>query len=134
MPATNEQTLELLLEVGRLLSSKLEIGELLTSVLELSTRVVEADSASLLLLDEQTRELYFDVALGLGPSAAKMRLPLGEGIAGSVAEQRAPEIINDVRLDPRWSPEMDAQSGFVTRSIMAAPMLLKGRLVGVLEA
>jgi signal transduction histidine kinase len=134
MPVTNAQTLELLLEVGRLLSSKLELPELLTSVLELSTRVVEAESASLLLLDEKTQELYFDVALGLGPEAAKIRLPLGAGIAGSVAKSRAPEIINAVRADPRWSPAMDAQSGFVTRSILAVPMLIKGRLVGVLEA
>lgn len=132
--ATNAQTLELLLEVGRLLSSKLELGELLTSVLELSTKVVDAESASLLLLDEKTHELYFDVALGLGPDAAKVRLKLGQGIAGSVAKSRKPEIINAVRQDPRWSPAMDAQSGFVTRSILAVPMLIKGHLVGVLEA
>jgi len=134
MAATNAQTLELLLEVGRLLSSKLELSELLTSVLELSTRVVDAESASLLLLDEKTQELYFDVALGLGPEAAKVRLPLGAGIAGSVAKSRKPEIINAVRQDPRWSPAMDAHTGFVTRSILAVPMLLKGHLVGVLEA
>ena len=134
MSATNAQTLELLLEVGRLLSSKLELGELLTSVLELSTRVVEAESASLLLLDEKTSELYFDVALGLGPEAAKVRLKVGQGIAGSVAQSRVPEIINAVRSDPRWSPTMDAHTGFTTRSILAVPMLLKGRLVGVLEA
>jgi signal transduction histidine kinase len=134
MAATNAQTLELLLEVGRLLSSKLELGELLTSVLELSTKVVDAESASLLLLDEKTQELYFDVALGLGPEAAKVRLKLGQGIAGSVAKSRKPEIINAVRQDPRWSPAMDAQSGFVTRSILAVPMLIKGHLVGVLEA
>lgn len=134
MAATNAQTLELLLEVGRLLSSKLEISELLTSVLELATKVVDAESASLLLLDEKTQELYFDVALGLGPEAAKVRLPMGAGIAGSVAKSRAPEIINEVRRDKRWSPAMDEQSGFVTRSILAVPMLLKGRLVGVLEA
>lgn len=134
MAATNAQTLELLLEVGRLLSSKLVLGELLTSVLELSTRVVDSESASLLLLDEKTQELYFDVALGLGPEASKVRLPLGKGIAGSVAKNRAPEIINAVRQDKRWSPAMDEQSGFVTRSILAVPMLIKGRLVGVLEA
>jgi NtrC-family two-component system sensor histidine kinase KinB len=134
MPATPAQTFELLLEVSRLLSSKLELSPLLTSVLELSTKVVDAESASLLLLDEKTQELYFDVALGLGPEAAKVRLPLGAGIAGSVAKNRAPEIINVVRKDPRWSPAMDAHTGFVTRSILAMPMVLKGRLVGVLEA
>ena len=134
MAASKEQELELLLEVGRLLSSKLEIGELLTSVLQLSTKVVEAESASLLLLDEKTQELYFHTALGLGEDAAKVRLKLGVGIAGAVAQNRRGEIINEVRQDPRWSPAMDAASGFVTRSILAIPMMLKGRLIGVLEA
>lgn len=134
MSTKEAQRLELLLEVGRLLSSKLELAELLTTVLELATRVVDAETASLLLLDPQTDELYFDVALGLGESAGKVRLKPGQGIAGSIAQQRKPEIINDVRLDKRWSPAMDAQSGFVTRSILGVPILLKGRLVGVVEA
>jgi len=133
--ATREaQRLELLLEVGRLLSSKLELAELLTTVLELASRVVEAETASLLLLDPKTNELYFDVALGLGPEASNVRLKPGQGIAGTVAKTRKAEIINEVRRDPRWSPKMDEQSGFVTRSIMAVPIMLKGRLIGVVEA
>lgn len=134
MPSREAERMELLLEVGRLLSSKLELSELLTTVLELASRVVDAETASLLLLDEKTKELYFDVALGLGPDAAKVRLPLGQGIAGAVAQARKPEIINEVHQDPRWSPKMDEQSGFVTRSILAVPILLKGRLIGVVEA
>ncbi len=134
MPSTNAQTLEMLLELGKLLSSKLELSELLTSILELSTQIVDSESASLLLLDEKTQELYFDVALGLGEEASKIRLKLGQGIAGMVAESRKPEIIHDVRKDPRWSPMIDERSGFVTNSILAVPMVLKGKLIGVLEA
>jgi len=134
MSTKEAQRLQLLLEVGRLLSSKLELAELLTTVLELASRVVDAETASLLLLDPKTNELYFDVALGLGESAAKVRLQLGQGIAGTVAQTRKAEIINEVRGDPRWSPKMDEQSGFTTRSILAVPILLKGRLVGVVEA
>ncbi|MBI4057550.1 MAG: GAF domain-containing sensor histidine kinase [Elusimicrobia bacterium] len=129
-----ESNLELLLEVGRLLSSKLELSELLTTVMELSSRVVGAESASLLLLDGATQELYFDVALGLGEETSKVRLKLGQGIAGSVAQEGKPLIIPEVRKDSRWSPSMDEQSGFVTRSILAAPMILKGRVMGVIEA
>ncbi|MBI4051067.1 MAG: GAF domain-containing protein [Elusimicrobia bacterium] len=132
--ADDTQNLELLLEVGRLLSSKLELSELLTTVMELSSRVVGAESASLLLLDESTQELYFDVALGLGEETSKVRLKLGQGIAGSVAKEVKSLIINDVRQDPRWSPKMDEQSGFVTRSILAAPMVMKGHVIGVVEA
>lgn len=134
MSATNAQTLELLLELGKLLSAKLELGELLTSILELSTQLVDSDSASLLLLDDKTQELYFDVALGLGEDASKMRLKLGQGIAGTVAKSRKPEIINDARKDPRWSPQIDERSGFTTKSILAVPIVLKDKLIGVLEA
>jgi two-component system, NtrC family, sensor histidine kinase KinB len=134
MASRDAQRLELLLEVARLLSSKLELSELLTTVLELASRVVDAETASLLLLDEAAQELYFDVALGLGDDLSKVRLPLGQGIAGSVAQARKPAVINDVRADPRWSPKMDEQTGFVTRSILAVPILLKGRLIGVIEA
>src|SRR5476649_543607 len=97
MPSREAERLELLLEVGRLLSSKLELPELLTTVLELASRVVDAETASLLLLDEATQELYFDVALGLGDDLTKVRLKLGQGIAGTVAQTRKPEIINEVR-------------------------------------
>jgi NtrC-family two-component system sensor histidine kinase KinB len=131
---TEAERLELLLEVGRLLSSKLELSELLTTVLELASRVVDAETASLLLLDEKTQELYFDVALGLDTRASGVRLRMGQGIAGSVAASRKSEIINDVKSDKRWSAAMDTASGFSTRSILAVPILLKGRLVGVVEA
>ena len=125
---------ELLLEVGRLLSSKIELDELLTSVMQLAARVVDAETASLLLVDEATNELYFHVALGLDPNLAKVRLKMGVGIAGATAQSAEPMIINDVRKDPRWSSKMDKDSGFVTRSILAAPILLKGRCIGVVEA
>lgn len=134
MALQEHERMALLLEVSCLLSSKLELGELLKTVLQLAARVVDAETASLLLLDEKTNELYFDVALGLGEDAAKVRLRLGQGIAGTVAETRTSEIINDVHQDKRWSPKMDEQTGFTTRSILAVPILLKGKLVGVVEA
>jgi signal transduction histidine kinase/putative methionine-R-sulfoxide reductase with GAF domain len=125
---------ELLLEVGRLLSSKLELSELLHTIMQLAARVVNAETASLLLVDLETNELYFDVALGLDPELSKIRLKMGEGIAGTVAAASKPEIINDVSSDPRWSSKVDEDSGFVTRSILAAPIVLRGKCIGVVEA
>ncbi len=133
MPFSPE-ALESLFEIGRLLSSKLDLDELLRTIVETASRVVESQNASLLLRDENTDELYFHVALGLGNAAARVRLKPGQGIAGSVAQSRRSEIIPDVRTDARWSPEMDAQSGFVTQSILAVPLVIRGRLLGVLEA
>jgi len=134
MTTRENQRLELLFEMGRLLASKLELEDLLRTVLELAAQIVDAETGSLLMLDEAAQELYFDVALGLGPDAAKVRLKVGQGIAGAIAKSRRAEIINDVRADSRWSPKMDEQTGFVTRSILAAPIVLKGRLLGVVEA
>lgn len=134
MPENQAETLKLLLETGRLLSAKLDLDDLLAAILELCCRVVDSQRASVLLLDAATQELYFHTALGLGEEAGRVRVPLGQGIAGSAAKNRKPEIINDVRRDPRWSPNFDRKFGFSTRSILAAPMLLKGRLVGVIEA
>jgi len=125
---------ELLLEAGRLLSSKLEIAELLTTVMGLSAKVVHAETASLLLVDPVSDELYFHVALGLPAELSDLRLKMGEGICGVVAETARPLIINDVRNDPRWSSKVDDSSGFITRSILAVPILVKERCIGVVEA
>ncbi len=134
MKDSRHESLELLFEVGRMLSSKLDVGEMLRTVVESSCRVVGSERASLFLLDEKDQELYFDVALGLGEAASKTRLPVGEGIVGSVAKARKSSIINDVRADPRWSPKVDALTGFKTVSILAVPMIYQDRLIGVVEA
>ena len=72
------------LDAGRLLASNLDIGSLLRAITKLSAEVANAESASLLLLDPETQELYFDIGLGLKEEAKKIRLKIGQGIAGSV--------------------------------------------------
>ncbi|HVE14149.1 MAG TPA: GAF domain-containing sensor histidine kinase [Elusimicrobiota bacterium] len=134
MPAESTRNLENLLEASRLLSSTLDLPELLRAIVSLGARMVEAETASLLLLDPETDELYFDVALGVDPKLAKLRLRLGQGIAGAVARDNRAVIVQDARADKRWSPSLDAGSGFVTRSLLAVPLSLKGRCLGVLEA
>ncbi|HOW27846.1 MAG TPA: ATP-binding protein [Elusimicrobiota bacterium] len=126
---------ELLLQANRILSSKLDSGDLLEAVMELAARVVKAETASILLLDEKTNELYFDVALGdAGEQIKQIRLKVGEGIAGCVAQSKQPMIVNDVKSDPRWCGKGDQKSEFTTRSILAVPVMTKGKIVGVVEA
>lgn len=126
---------ELLLQANRILSSKLDVDEVLEAVLELAAKVVRAESASLLLLDEKTNELYFDVALGEARDTIKqIRLNVGEGIAGWVARERQPLIVNDVTKDKRFTMKVDKSTKFITRSILAVPLLAKGKLIGVVEA
>jgi two-component system sensor histidine kinase VicK len=124
----------MLVMVSRLLSSKLDISELLTTIMRLASRVVGAERASLYLLDEKAQELYFDVALGLPDEVQKMRFKLGEGIAGTCAKEGRSIIIADAANDPRHSKKADSKSGFVTRSLLTCPMIIKGKVIGVVQA
>ena len=127
--------LELLVDVVRIVSSKLDIRELLETIMECATRVVRAEASSLLLLDEKTDELYFDIALGEKNNEIKtIRLKMGEGIAGWVAQNKKPAVVNDVAHDARWTQKADDKTSFKTKAILAVPLLAKGRVVGVIEA
>lgn len=130
----SHESLEMLVMVSRLLSSKLEISELLTTIMRFASRVVGAERTSLYLLDEKTQELYFDVALGLPKELQKMRFKLGEGIAGTCAKEAASLIHNDVSCDSRHTRKVDVKSGFVTQSLLTCPMIIKGKVIGVVQA
>ncbi len=135
MRPVSQDDFELLLQANRILSSTLELDPLLRSVIEMAAQVVKAEAASILLLDEKTNELYFDVILGpSGDRMKQIRLQVGEGLAGWVAQHREPAVVNDVKNDPRWSGRGDARSDFTTRQVLAVPMVAKGRLIGVVEA
>lgn len=126
--------LEMLVTVSRLLSSKLDIGELLTTIMRLATRVVDCERASLYLLDEKTQELYFHVALDLSDDIKKIRLKLGEGIAGTCARDGKSIISNNISSDQRHTKKIDEKSGYTTRSLLTCPMIIKGKIIGVVQA
>lgn len=130
----SQESLEMLVMVSRLLSSKLDISELLLTIMRLASRVVGAERASLYLLDEKNQELYFDIALGLPEDVQKMRFKLGEGIAGTCAKEARSFIINNVANDPRHAQKVDNKSGFVTHALLTCPMVIKGRVIGVVQA
>ena len=131
----NPDKLKLVLEANRIISSTLNTPELLRQVMRLATEVVGAESSSILLYDAKTDELYFDLALGENESELKtIRLKAGEGIAGWVAKNRKTQVVNDVATDPRWVKHTDQKIKFRTRSIIAAPLVYKNELLGVVEA
>src|SRR5258706_10631961 len=92
-----EQDLLRIFEATRAIASTLRLSELLETVTRLASEVVHAETGSLLLMDHASGELYFDVALGeKGGALQQVRLKKGEGIAGWVAENRKPAVVNDV--------------------------------------
>ncbi|MBI2894127.1 MAG: GAF domain-containing protein [Deltaproteobacteria bacterium] len=119
-------------EVGVALGSTHDLDELLTLILTKITRVMEADRSTLYLLDEDGRELYSKVIQG--HQMTEIRLPIGEGIAGWVASTGQSINIRDAYKDQRFDPEWDRQTGYVTRSILCAPMKNHaGRTTGVIQ-
>ncbi|GAB4436662.1 MAG: HD domain-containing protein [bacterium] len=129
------ERLKSLLRITTLLNSSLDVDYVKKKTIEGITELVNAEVGSLLLLDEKTNELYFEVALGeKGEKVKEIRLKIGEGIAGTVAKERKSYIVEDVSKAPRFFKKADEKSGFVTKSIMCSPLEYQGRLLGVIQA
>jgi Nif-specific regulatory protein len=98
------------------------------------TELLSANASSLLLVDPVTHELIVNVATGpVSTGLKEVRLKMGQGVAGWVAEQKKGVIVNDVGHDPRFDPNVDCSTGFTTKSILAVPLVEEGRVLGVLE-
>lgn len=124
-----------LLEFSAIINSSLEIEEIRKRAALAVMNLVNCEAASLLLFDETKEELYFDVALGEKAHKIKtIRLKLGQGIAGWVAEKKQAVIINDVQRDPRFFRGGDEKSGFITKTMLCLPVMVKDRLIGVIQA
>ena len=129
------QQLSTLIEMASLISSTLDTREIRRRAIEAATRLADAETGSLLLVDCETGELFFEVALGDREGVLKeMRLAKGQGIAGAVAASGEPAIVNDVRSDPRFFEGADEKSLFQTKSMLCVPVMTKERVIGVLQA
>jgi Nif-specific regulatory protein len=123
-----------LTEVVQLVNSSHDFEEVLQLALEGAMRVINAEAGALILLDEVTDELVIKVSAGpKGEAVQGMRFPKEEGIAGWVASNGRPRIVSDVERDRHFFRGIDQNSGFKTRSILAAPLRVKEEMIGVLE-
>jgi signal transduction histidine kinase/putative methionine-R-sulfoxide reductase with GAF domain len=126
--------LTLLNEVARSLTSTLELDRLLNQILQSAVEILNCEAGSLLLTDEQTDELIFEVVVGpVAADLAGQRLPPGTGLVGKAVETRQPEIANDVRRTKEWFDKTDQDTGFVTQDLLVVPMLVKDNVIGVIE-
>lgn len=96
--------------------------------------LLDAETSSLMLLDEDSEELVIEVATGdVGDSVAKTRIPAGAGIAGWTLAHREPAVIDDPLSDGRYFSGVADAVGFQTRNMIAVPLLTKDRAIGVVE-
>jgi signal transduction histidine kinase len=126
--------LQIIEQLTQTLTLDLALDDLLKKILHSAVQVVRASAGSLLLLDQETDELVFAVIEGGGgASLVGQRLAKGVGIAGWVAEHKDPIIVDDVNKDERYFSSIAEDTRFETTSLLCAPMIAKGELVGVLQ-
>jgi Nif-specific regulatory protein len=133
-PNASREQLAALLEISRLLTSSVELDSLLHLILDKVTQLLQADGSSLLLVDPLTNGLVFQMPFGPGKERLQTtRLEPGQGVAGWVVKERKPLLVNDTARDPRFFGKIDALTGFKTESILAAPLMDRERVLGVIE-
>jgi DNA-binding NtrC family response regulator len=112
--------LSLLVDLASLLAREVDLDALLRTACERMARALDADRATIWLVDAEARALVATVALM--PELLSLRLPIGRGLAGVVAETGEPVRIDDVSRDPRFDASVDRQTGYVTRSMLVVPI------------
>jgi diguanylate cyclase (GGDEF)-like protein len=121
-------------ELAKALTSTLESREVLGMVMQKVSALLRPANWSLLLHDEVTETLYFEIAVGAGAEHLKSeRIAIGEGIVGTAFRTGKPRLVDDVRTAPDFSPRFDALTSFRTGSVLAVPLLFRGRVLGVIE-
>jgi signal transduction histidine kinase/putative methionine-R-sulfoxide reductase with GAF domain len=127
-----QKKLALVQDIGRAMSSALELDQLLNLIMEKITILMEADRSTLYLLSDDGTELWSKVLQG--ENILEIRLKVGEGISGWVAQSGEVVNIPDAYIDQRFQPAVDLQSGYRTRSILCTPLRNSlGAIVGVMQ-
>jgi PAS domain S-box-containing protein len=122
-------------ESAAVITASLELRDVLLRILEQISKALRVEVASLALLEPGEGVLTYEASTaGEGWDVVGLQLRLGQGIAGWVAREGRGVIIQDAPLDPRFDPQFDQRSGFVTRTVACAPIILQEDVIGILEA
>jgi phosphoserine phosphatase RsbU/P len=126
------RNLNALLRVSKALATEIRLDDLLQVIVQEAAEVLDADRATLFLYDESRNELWSKTTQRL--EIREIRLPLGVGIAGTVAMARTTINIPDTCADARFNPDFDKETGYRTRSILCMPLIgNEDRLIGVIQ-
>ncbi len=120
------------LNLSELFDLRITIEELLVKNVTMASKIMEAERATLFLVDEAAGQLWSRVAEGSG--VREIRIPIDSGIAGWVAQNKTILNIEDAYNDDRFNPDVDKKTGYRTRSILCGPVInLQGELLGVVQ-
>ena len=121
-------------EIGRSLASTLDLDEVLSRLLRLVNKAIGVEDGSILLVEEPSEDLVFQISLGTHSNRLKpFRVPRGHGIAGEVAQTGIPIRVENAQTDSRHWKKIDRNTGFLTKTILCVPLKTRGRVIGVVE-
>ena len=128
-PSTFSNVEAYLLEVAEITNSTLDLDTLLAAIAQATRRVIDYEIFSILLLNEKAQELRMRLQIGHSAEVAeRLRIKVGKGITGQAVERREAVLVNDVSKEPNY---INAHAA--VRSELAIPMIVKKRVVGVLD-
>ncbi len=120
------------IEVTKRVNSTIQLDELLKIILEIALEITNADRGTVYLVDEGSGEIWSKALRG--DELTEIRLPIGRGIAGYVAQTGETINLIDVYQDPRFNPEVDIKTGYRTKTMLCQPIKDKdGKIVGVFQ-
>ena len=129
------EQLETLIDLAALVNSTLDPFEIRTFAIEASMSLLNTEAASLILVDPESGDLFFEVALGAkGERLKSIKLQKGQGIAGWVIDNDKAVIIHDVHSDQRFYSVADERSSFSTKNMICVPVKSKNKILGALES
>jgi DNA-binding response OmpR family regulator/putative methionine-R-sulfoxide reductase with GAF domain len=120
--------------IGQAITSTLEEKDVQRRLMWGINQLMQVEAGSMYLIDEETQELILQISLREQmerPSG--LHLKLGQGIAGWVAKFGRPALVPDAQKDERFFAESDKGTGFFTRSVLAVPLTIKGKVLGVIQ-
>jgi signal transduction histidine kinase len=124
-----------LIDIARDLASTLELDILLNRIIRAAVDITGAQAASILLYDDASRQLYFQVATDMDqPLMRGLVVPLEGSIAGWIVANRQPVRISDAKEDPRHFGMIEKVTHYATKSLLGVPLITKDKVIGVLEA
>ena len=116
-------------------SPDIDIDEVLALIMKNVSRLLDAEAWSLLLLDREREELVFKEVIGEKKTELEgKRMPIDKGVVGWTVKNKKPAIVTDPYKDKRFFQNIDKQTGFITNTILAVPLLSKGKILGIIEA
>ena len=123
-------------EIGKTLTSSLTVKEVVQQIFYKVAELFNPENWSLLLVDHERQELYFEIVVSETGRAEKIkdtRLKIGEGIAGWVAKTGRPLLVPSVDKEPRFTRKVDDAAAFSTESIICIPLKIRDKVLGVIE-